>query len=524
VPDIPEQASAPVATRRVATGIRGLDDILGGGLPADRLHLIDGEPGNGKTTLALQFLLAGREAGERCLYVTLSETSAELRGTATSHGWSLDGIDVFELPATNTEPADEAYTLFHPAEVELQQTMGAVLTAVERHNPSRVVFDSLSEMRMLARDPFRFRRQILALKQFFAGRPSTVLVLDDRTGPEGDLQLESLAHGVVSLERVIMEYGAERRRLWIKKMRGASYRGGFHDFRIRAGGLEVFPRVEHATGVRLPSSPPVTSNSPQLDALLGGGLPRGTSALITGAAGTGKSVLSMQLARDAIIRGERVCMYLFDERITAAWGRAEGLWTDLKDPLDRGQLVLKQIEPTEMSPGEFSADVARMVDEEGVSIVVLDSLNGYLQAIPNERHMPAHVHALLTYLGSRGVTMIMTLVQRGIFGAPIDDVAEVSYLADTVILLRYFEHAGAVRSAISVVKKRTGAHERTIRECRIGVGGMLVGEPLDAFRGVLTGVPVYSGELAPLMPDRSRRGRSRASSADLTADTGPARP
>jgi len=235
-------------------------------------------------------------------------------------------------------------------------------------------------------------------------------------------------------------------------------------------------------------------------------------------------VLAMQLARGAIIRGERVCMYLFDERITAAWGRAEGLWTDLKDPLDRGQLVLKQIEPTEMSPGEFSADVARMVDEEGVSIVVLDSLNGYLQAIPNERHMPAHVHELLTYLGSRGVTMIMTLVQRGIFGAPIDDVAEVSYLADTVILLRYFEHAGAVRSAISVVKKRTGAHERTIRECRIGVGGMLVGEPLEAFRGVLTGVPVYSGELAPLMPDRSRRGRSQASSADLTADTGPARP
>jgi circadian clock protein KaiC len=481
----------------VATGIAGLDAILGGGLPAHRLHLIDGEPGTGKTTLAVQFLLAGRAPDERCLYVTLSETADELRSAAESHGWSLDGIEIFELTVAVGDEVEEAYTLFHPAEVELQQTVGAVLEAVERHSPSRVVFDSLSEMRLLARDPLRFRRQILALKQFFVGRACTVLILDDRTGPEGDLQLQSLAHGVVALERVAMEYGAERRRLQVKKLRGSQFTGGFHDFRIRTGGLEVYPRVAYAASTTLTTATSVSSGSPELDTMLGGGLAHGTSALITGAAGTGKSVLSFQFARSAAERGERACVFMFDERIATAARRAREIWDDGAD-VDHA-LMLRQVEPTEMSPGEFSTAVVRAVEQEGVSLIVIDSLNGYMQAMPTERLLAVHVHELLSYLASRGVTTLLTLVQRGVFGAPVDEAAEVSYHADTVILLRYLEHPGAVRRAISVVKKRTGPHERTIRECHVQRGGLRVGEPLVAFRGVLTGVPVYEGERSPLM-------------------------
>ena len=497
VPEIQLAGLPDAGHRRVGTGIAGLDGILGGGYPAHRLHLIDGDPGTGKTTLALQFLLAGRTERERCLYVTLSETAEELRASAQSHGWSLDGIEVFDLAATPGEEPEDAYTLFHPAEVELQQTVGAVFEAVERYTPSRVVFDSLSEMRMLARDPLRFRRQILALKQFFTGRACTVLVLDDRTGPEGDLQLQSLAHGVVALERLPLEYGAERRRVHVKKLRGAQFSGGYHDFRIRTGGLEVYPRLNYSAPERRLTGDPISSGSNEMDALLGGGLARGTSSLITGAAGTGKSVLSIQFARSVAQRGGRAAVYMFDERISTAMARAEGLWPDESDSA-MASLTLRQIEPTEMSPGEFTTMVSRAVDD-GVSLVVIDSLNGLLQAMPNERLLAVHVHELLTFLSSRGVTTLMTLVQRGVFGAPVDEAAEVSYLADTVILLRYFEHAGAVRQAVSVVKKRTGPHERTIRECRVETGGFRVGEPLTDFQGVLTGVPVYEGDRLPLM-------------------------
>lgn len=499
VPDTPTTAQES-SRDRVATGIPGLDEILGGGIASHRLHLIDGEPGTGKTTLALQFLIAGRDIGERCLYVTLSETAEELRGSAESHGWSLDKIDVFELAAASGDEGEEAYTLFHPAEVELQQTVGAVLEAVERHRPSRVVFDSLSEMRMLARDPLRFRRQILALKQFFTGRACTVLVLDDRTGPEGDLQLQSLAHGVIALERLPMEYGAERRRLHVKKLRGALFTGGYHDFRIRTGGLAVYPRVQYAapTGDETISDDPVSSGSEEMDTLLGGGLARGTSTLITGAAGTGKSVLAIQFARSVVEHGERAAVYMFDERMATARARAQGIWPDVADPTFGGNLIMRQVEPTELSPGEFTTLVASAVDE-GVSLIVIDSLNGFMQAMPNERLLAVHVHELLSFLASRGITTLMTLVQRGVFGAPIDEAAEVSYLADTVVLLRYFEHAGAVRQAVSVVKKRTGPHERTIRECRVQPGGFRVGEPLTAFQGVLTGVPAYQGDRSPLM-------------------------
>lgn len=504
---------------RAATGIRGLDAILHGGFPRDRIYLIDGEPGTGKTTLALQFLLTGRDQGERGLYVTLSETAEELRAVAKAHGWSLDGIEIYELANSGDDALNEAYTLFHPAEVELQQTVGAVFEAVERNNAIRVAFDSLSEMRMLAHDPLRFRRQILALKQFFSGRECTVLVLDDRTGPEGDLQLQSIAHGVLMLEHVSGGFEGERRRLVVKKLRGAAFRGGYHDFRICRGGLEVYPRLPHIGGRATAAARSMreqrgSSGSIEVDSLLGGGITLGTSVLISGAAGTGKSVLSLQIALAAVKRGERATLFLFDERISTMMFRAKGLALDLSEELDSGMLMLRQIEPTEISPGEFADRVARAVDSDGVKLVVIDSLNGFLHSMPDQRQLPILVHELVSYLTGRGVTVVMTLVQRGMFGATVEAAADVSYLADTVLLLRYFEHAGAVRQAISVVKMRSGAHERTIRECRVGRGGLQLGAPLEEFRGVLTGVPEYRGETAPLL-DTNRSGGVTRSDADV---------
>lgn len=492
-----------VTLSHARTGISGLDEILRGGLPRDRIFLIDGVPGTGKTTLALQFLLEGRTHGERVLYVTLSETREELRAAAGSHGWSLEGIEIVELSALTGEGSDEAYTLFHPAEVELQQTVEVVLSEIERHQPQRVVFDSLSEMRMLARDALRFRRQILALKQFFVGRACTVLLLDDRAHPEGDLQLQSLAHGVILLEHLALDYGAERRRIQVMKLRGSRFSGGYHDFRIRTGGLEVYPRIQRGASTGRSSDSPLQSGSRELDALVGGGLERGSSTLLTGAAGTGKSVLAMQFALAAAARGEHARVFMFDERVTTALIRAQGLGLDIHHPLADGRLVLCQIEPTEMSPGEFAHQVVRAVEEDGVSLVIIDSINGFMQAMPNERLLTVQVHELLSYLASRGVSVIMTLVQRAIFGAPVSEAAEVSYLADSVVLLRYFEHAGTVRRAISVVKKRSGTHEQTIREFRVEPGGLRVGEPLTDFRGVLTGNPEYLGQAEPLMADDS---------------------
>src|SRR5688572_11711895 len=443
----------------------------------------------------MQFLLEGARNGERGLYVTLSETREELNAVAVSHNWSLDGIEVFELTAG--EATEEAYTLFHPAEVELQQTVDAVFKAVDASKAQRVVFDSLSEMRLLARDPLRFRRQILALKQFFSGRNCTILLLDDKTAPEGDLQLHSLAHGVIVLEHVALEYGSERRRLKVTKLRGQPFRGGYHDFRILAGGLSVYPRILSNRPRKKASPAPLQSGSDPLDALLGGGIVRGSSVLITGAAGTGKSILSTQYATAAIASGERVRFYMFDERLHTFMQRAQGLGMDVQTGIDADQLRLQQVEPTELSPGEFANQVVRAVEEEGVTLIVIDSINGYMQAMPEERLLPMQVHELLSYLANYGVTIIMTLVQRGIFGSPVNEVADVSYLADTVVLLRYFELHGSVRQAISVVKKRSGAHEHTIREARVGAGGLLVGEPLQEFQGVLTGVPEFIGDRLP---------------------------
>jgi len=496
----PTSRVAPGDQPRVSTGIEGLDEILGGGLPSRHLYLIDGEPGTGKTTLALQFLLAGAANGARGLYVTLSETRAELTQVAESHGWTLDNVDVFELSAAETGTMDEGYTLFHPAEIELQQTMDAVLSSVEKSGATLVVLDSLSEMRLLARDPLRFRRQILTIKQYFAARECTVLLLDDKTAPEGDLQLHSLAHGVIALEHVAQEYGAERRRLHVRKLRGLRFRGGYHDFRITTGGLAVFPRLRLDHRGEVTGQPLIRSGSAEMDKLLGGGLQAGTSLLITGPAGTGKSVLSAQYACAAVTRGERVLFFLFDERLSTFRLRGEGLGLDIDTPVADGRLRLRQVEPTELSPGEFANQVMCAVEQEGVRLIVIDSLNGYLQSMPEERLLPIQVHELLSYLATKGVTCIMTLVQRGIFGSPVDEAAEISYLADTVVLLRYFEVMGTVRQAVSVVKKRSGDHERTIRETRVQRGGLHVGGPLREFQGVLTGVPSFTGASGDLLP------------------------
>jgi circadian clock protein KaiC len=489
------QSAKPV---RASTGIDGLDVILGGGLPKNHLYLVDGEPGTGKTTLALQFLLAGAQQGARGLYVTLSESRAELTDVAASHGWTMDGVDVFEL-ASQEATSGEDYTLFHPAEIELQQTMEAVLASVERSGATLVVLDSLSEMRLLARDPLRFRRQILLLKQYFASRECTVLMLDDKTAPEGDLQLQSLAHGVIALEHVAQDYGAERRRLQVVKLRGLRFRGGYHDFRICTGGLAVYPRLRVEARLTDADHPLVPSGSSQLDALLGGGLHGGTSLLITGPAGTGKSTLTSQYACAAVGRGERVLFYLFDERLTTFRLRSAGLGLDVETPVERGLLILRQVEPTQLSPGEFANQVMTAVERDGVTMIVIDSLNGYLQSMPEERLLPIQVHELLSFLATRGVTCLMTLVQHGIFGSPVDEAAEISYLADTVVLLRYFEMSGSVRQAISVVKKRSGNHERSIREARVERGGLHVGDALQGFQGVLTGVPSFTGTSADLL-------------------------
>lgn len=488
----------PSRLSAVSTGVPGLDEVVCGGLPPDRLYLLDGEPGTGKTTLGLQFLLAGREAGERGMYVTLSETAEELRSTASSHGWALDGIDVIELNELQPR-VDEAYTLFHPSEVELQETVDIILRAIEEKAPARVVVDSLSEMRLLARDPLRFRRQILSLKQFFVGRRCTVLLLDDRSAPDGDMQLHSLAHGVILLEHLSMEYGADRRRLEVRKLRGSHFFGGYHDFRIRTGGLVVYPRLETGAPSENLLAKTIQSGVSELDAMLGGGLTSGTSTLVTGAAGTGKSILCTHYGLAAADRGDVVRFYLFDERIAVFRARAQALGLPLAAAEKSGRVVLHQIEPTQMSPGEFSHLVRDEVERDGVGMVVIDSINGYLQAMPSEKLLSIQVHELLSYLANHNVTSVLTLVQRGIFGGPVEEAAEVSYLADTVILLRYFEHAGAVRQAMSTVKKRSGRHERTIREFRIDRGGMHVGEPLASFRGVLSGIPEYEGRDEPLM-------------------------
>lgn len=489
----PEKAPYPNA--RQTTGVPGLDQVLGGGLPSNRLYVVEGDPGSGKTTFALQFLREGVRLGQRTLYVTLSETLDELSDVAASHHWTLDGIDLLELNAISERLQEDAnYTVYHPSDVELGETVQHIRKEIERLNPQRVALDSVSELKILSQTSVRYRREILGLKQFFAGRNCTVVVLDDCTTREGEQQLQSLAHGVIRMEREAREYGTTRRQIHIVKMRGVRFQDGRHDFLIQTGGLELYPRLSASSTADLAHDGHLESGSDQLDALLGGGLDRGSSTLLLGPAGCGKTTLCSHFILAALQRGEQVAAYLFEESRETFLHRSAGFGMNFDPYLASGKLDLVQIDIGELSPGEFSARVRRVVEGSHATLVVIDSLNGYLNGMPSERFLLIHLHELLTYLGQKGVATLITIAQHGLLGTAMHSPIDVSFLADSVILLRFFEAYGTVRQAISVVKKRRGAHERTLRELKIGSAGMEVGEVLQDFDGVLTGVPRYRGK------------------------------
>lgn len=484
----------------VRTGIAGLDDILGGGLTANRIYLVDGDPGAGKTTLGLQFLLDGLRQGEKGIYVTLSETREELEEVAKSHGWSLDGLSLLELaPTEEALSADAENTMYHSWEMELGETTKGLLERVEAEKPRRVVLDSLSEMRLLAQSPLRYRRQILALKQFFVGRRCTVLLLDDRTSSTADLHLQSIAHGVLSLDRRSPEYGVMQRRLQVVKLRGRPFRAGFHDYVIERGGLRVFPRLIAAEHGRPVGEEQMKSGIAELDAIMDGGLDRGTSVLLLGPAGSGKSTFCAQYAFAAAERGENVAFFMFDESTRLLLKRADGLSIDLRKHVESGRVVLRPVDPGELTVGHLVQLVRDQVENQHARIIVIDSLNGYLNAMPEAHFLGLQLHELLSYLGQRGVTTLMVMAQHGLLAESMQAPVDTSYLADSVMLLRYFEAEGQVRQALAVVKKRGGAHERTIREYRFGSCGIVIGEPLSEFRGVLRGTPSYTGQDGPLL-------------------------
>jgi len=495
---------------RAATGVSGLDDILlGSGLPRNRLYLLQGSPGVGKTTLGLQFLLEGARRGEAVLYITLSETAEEIFQVAASHGWSLDGVSLYELStAEQTLRLEEENTLYATSEIELKETVRVLLQEVERIAPSRVVFDSLSEIRLLAQTPVRYRRQLLALKQHFAGKSCTVLLLDNSETADSDHQVASLAHGVITLEQMPVSYGGDRRRLRVAKLRGSDFRSGYHDFAVRTGGIVVYPRLiaaEHRTRF---AAEPLPSGVAGLDQLLGGGLDRGTSSLIMGPAGTGKSAIATLFAREAALRGELASFFVFEERVTTLLRSSAKLSMPLEPLVESGKIRMHQVDPAELAPDELSHLVRRDA-EQGARVIVIDSINGYFAALPEASFVILQLHELLSFLSSQGVATLLTVAQTGIIAggamrAPID----LSYLADNVVLLRYFEAAGRVRKAISVVKKRTGAHEDTIREFSIGSQGITVGDALTQFHGVLTGVPRFVGTSDTLLTEVTRRDKA----------------
>ncbi len=481
-------------SKDAAIGITGLDEVMAGGFERSRTFLLEGSPGTGKTTIALQFLVTGAAAGERCLYITLSETADELRSSAASHHLPLDGVEVFELiPPENLLDEEQQQSLLYSSDLELGETTRRIFEAFERVKPDRVVIDSLSEIRLLAQSSLRYRRQILALKHFFATSGATVLMLDDLTTEANDKTVHSVAHGVVRLEELAPEYGAERRRMRVVKYRGRRFRGGYHDFAIHTGGVRVFPRLvsaEHRTSF---DRSVLSTDSPELNALLGGGVDRGSSLLVLGPAGTGKSLLVLTFIKTAIERGERAAMFIFDEERQMLIERANVLGIDLQAMVDAEQLVLEQIDAAELTPGEFSERVRVCVETHGARTVAIDSLNGYQASMPGEHALVLHMHELLQYLNRKGATTFLTVAQHGLVGdmkSPVD----LTYLADTVVLLRYFEAVGHVRRAMSVIKKRTGSHEHTIREYQIGTRGVTLGKPLQNFQGVLRGVPRVVGD------------------------------
>jgi circadian clock protein KaiC len=485
---------------RALTGIAGLDAVLAGGLPRDRLYLVEGTPGTGKTTLALQFLLEGQRLGERGMYVTLSETADELRASAASHGWSLDGISIIELVPEAGIGSEQEQTLLHPAEFELGETTGRILERIEQERPARLVLDSLSELRLLAQTPLRYRRQILALKHRFTSHRCTVLLLDDQSTQPRDLQLHSIAHGVIALELSSNRYGAERRSLNVVKLRGVRFRGGHHDYTIETGGLAVYPRLvasEHRTEL---SPVSVSTGIPELDALLGGGLVPGTSTLLMGPTGTGKTSTATRCALAALERGERAAVFMFDEELGTFFTRSAGLGMTLRPHLDAGRLQVRQIEPAELSPGEFVHRVRRAVEVEGARVVLIDSLNGYFHAMPNEQYLILQMHEVLSYLSQHEVVTLLILGQHGLVGEVRSDV-DLSYLSDAIILMRFFEAAGSVRRGLSVVKTRISDHEPTIREFKLGPDGLTIGAVLRDFDGVLSGTPLYRGSTGALMEE-----------------------
>ena len=494
---------ATSASVQASTGIAGLDQLLGGGFPTRRMHLIEGVPGTGKTTLALQFLLAARDRGERTLYITLSETTEELAAVAASHGWSLDGIDTYQLAPVPDRAAEE-YTLYHPAEVELSDLTKSVLERADRVQPMCVVLDSLSELRLLARDPLRYRRQVLGLKEFFATRGATVLILDDHSVGYEDLQLRSIAHGVVLLEHLPFQYGRARRQLRIVKMRGMAVTEGFHDFAIARGGLIVFPQLTVEAGPVV-NAQPIQSGLGELDALLGGGLTWGTTTLLIGPAGVGKSTVAAQYLCAAANPTTKAAVFLFDERLKTFVARCDALGMHASERIASGHLIPQQVDPGVTSPGEFSHRVQRMVDQEGVRLIGIDTLNGYLNAIPTTDTPIVRMHELLSFLNERSVATLVVLAQHGTVGASMPTPVDLSYLADAIVLFRFFETGGEIRKAISVVKKRTGHHETAIRELKIGPQRLHVGESLTGFQGILTGVPQYTGSKTPLLSDDAGR-------------------
>lgn len=501
---IPDPPDPDKLISRQTTGIDGLDYVLRGGLPSNRLYVIEGDPGSGKTTLALQFLREGVRLGQNVLYVTLSETLEELTDVAKSHGWTLQGIDVLELDSLSDRLAVEAdYTVFPPSDVELGETVKRIRAEVERLNPQRVALDSVSELKILSQTSVRYRREILGLKQFFAGRRCTVLVLDDRTAPQGEQQLQSIAHGVIRLEREEREYGATKRQVHIVKMRGVRFHDGRHDFCILTGGVELYPRLSTRDGASAVHSGVATSGRAELDALLGEGLEYGSSALLLGPAGCGKTTVCSHYLISALKRDEKVACFQFEESRDTFLRRSVGIGMDFTPYMESGQFEFVQVDIGRLSPGEFSARVRASVEKKNASFVVIDSLNGYLNGMPSERFLLIHMHELLSYLGHQGVVTLLTMAQHGMMGSSMQSPVDVSFLADTVILLRFFEAAGSVRQAISVVKKRRGAHERTLREMKIGPGGIQIGQVLQEFEGVLTGVPRYTGDDRRLMRTRS---------------------
>ncbi|SFD92178.1 ATPase domain-containing protein [Massilia yuzhufengensis] len=485
------------AQNRISTGIAGLDDILGGGLTPQRVYLVEGSPGAGKTTLGLQFLLDGVAKDERGLYITLSETTDELKAVAASHGWNLDALSIFELASDGELDLDAQQSVFHPSEVELGETTRNVMTHVDHVKPVRVVFDSLSEMRLLAQNPLRYRRQILALKQFFSSRACTVLLLDDKTA-QSDQHLHSIAHGVISLEQIAKEFGTERRRVNIIKMRGIRFRGGYHDYLLDTGGITMYPRLVAAEHSREFTPQVRSTGSDGLDALLGGGLVRGTNTLIVGPSGIGKTTLTTRCLLAALERGEKAAFYLFDEGLGTFFARSAALGMDLRPFADSGQLGMHHIDPAELAPGQFAQMLRDAIEQDSVGFVVIDSLNAYLQAMPGEQFLILQMHELLSYLNQQGVTTMMVLGQHGMIGEVRSDV-DLSYLSDTTVMMRFFESSGRLRRAITVIKSRTAEHAHTIHELQLGRDGIAIGAPLEGFEGVLTGLPSYRGT-TPMMP------------------------